>query len=138
MLNERLWKRLLTSLFSNKSIGRYGLIGITGVILDFSIFALLISFKVNPLVATVIGTLTGILNNYVLTSRFNFKVGLETLIGIRFVGVGISGLLVSSMLFQKLMEMGIEPFYGKLMAIPIVVLMQFLVNKFWTFAKSGS
>jgi len=136
MLGQKLWKWFLNTLFSNKSIGRYGLIGITGVTLDFAIFVLLISLKVIPLVATIIGTLAGILNNYFLNAKYNFKVGLNTLIGIRFVGVGLTGLLISSALFKQLTDTGIEPLFGKLVVIPFVVIVQFLVNKYWTFATS--
>ena len=136
MLGQKLWNWFLNTLFSNKSIGRYGLIGITGVTLDFAIFVLLISLKVIPLVATMIGTLAGILNNYFLNAKYNFKVGLNTLIGIRFVGVGLTGLLISSALFKQLTDTGIDPLFGKLVVIPFVVIVQFLVNKYWTFATS--
>lgn len=133
---QKSWKQLLICLFSNKSIGRYGLIGFSGVSLDLVIFALLISLKVTPLVASVIGTLTGILNNYFLNAKFNFRVGFNTLVGIRFLGVGLTGLLISSLLFKQVIEIGLDPLIGKLVVIPFVVLAQFLVNKYWTFAIS--
>ena len=133
---QKSWKQLFISLFSNKSIGRYGLIGFSGVSLDLVIFVLLISLKVTALVASVIGTLAGILNNYFLNAKFNFRVGFSALVGIRFLGVGLTGLFISSLLFKQVIEMGLDPLIGKLVVIPIVVLAQFLVNKYWTFAIS--
>lgn len=133
---QKSWKQLFIRLFSNKSIGRYGLIGFSGVSLDLVVFVLLISLKVTPLVASVIGTLAGILNNYFLNAKFNFRVGFSALVGIRFLGVGLTGLFISSLLFKQVIEMGLDPLIGKLVVIPIVVLAQFLVNKYWTFSTN--
>lgn len=124
---------VLVSLFGKKSIGKYGLIGITGVTLDAAAFSTFVHLSVNPILATVISTSLGIGNNYVLNSRYNFKGNFSFTTGARFTTVGVVGLAVSAILLNMALSTGIEPIQGKLLTIPLVVFGQFTANKFWTF-----
>ena len=124
---------VLESLFGKKSIGRYGLIGVTGVTLDAVAFSILVHLSINPIFATVIGTSIGIGNNYVLNSRYNFQESFSFTAGVRFMTVGVLGLIVSAVLLHMALSAGINPFHGKLLTIPPVVFGQFIANKFWTF-----
>lgn len=115
------------------SIGRYGLIGITGVGLDFLAYYLLVRVGVFPVIATIFSTLIGITNNYIWNSLLNFKTGLSSVRGAKFVTVGLIGLVFSALLLQMFLWSGLDPITAKWLSIPLVVAGQFLANKFWTF-----
>ena len=118
------------------SIGRYGAVGLTGVVLDVLLFTLLLRAGMVPVLATVIGTLAGITNNYIWNSVFNFRMKLSGGRGIRFVVVGVAGLITATALLQALISLGIGTLEAKLFTIPVVASSQFLVNASWTFSNS--
>lgn len=120
------------------SIGRYGVIGVTGVTLDFLIFWGLITLGMVPLFATVLGTLTGIVNNYWWNSTLNFRTPLSSRRGSRFIIIGLSGLALSAVLLQTLISVGADPITAKWVSIPLVVAGQFLANKYWTFRDDSA
>ena len=127
--HHRLW-RVVTG---RGSVGRYGVIGVTGVAIDFLIFALLIGLGMLPVIATTISTLAGITNNYTWNSLLNFRLKLSSKRGAKFLTVGLIGLAASAGLLQLLITLGLDPITAKWLSIPVVVGGQFLANKFWTF-----
>ncbi len=126
-------KSFLTSFFGRESLGKYSLIGVSGVTLDAISYSILIVLSFHPILATVIGTLLGISNNYILNSHFNFFKSLSISTGLRFLTVGVIGLIVSAGLLHFTLKLGMNPIQGKLLTIPFVVSGQFIANKFWTF-----
>ena len=121
------------ALFGDGSVGRYALIGLSGVALDFLLFALLTQAGVPPLTATVLSTLAGIGNNYVLNARYNFRSGLTAVGARRFLTVGLLGLAVAALSLQALLVLGLAALPAKAVSLPCVLLAQFLANKHWTF-----
>ena len=115
------------------SMGRYGLIGISGVTLDFVLFVVLTRVGVGPLPATVVSTLAGILNNYVLNARLNFGTGLALGSGWRFITVGLLGLGVAAWSLDLLLRAGVAELTAKLVSVPCVVAAQYLANRYWSF-----
>jgi len=122
-----------SALFGDGSVGRYAVIGLSGVALDLLLFALLTRGGVPPLPATVLSTLAGIGNNYVLNARYNFRSGLTALGARRFLTVGLLGLAVAALSLQALLVLGMDPLPAKAVSLPCVLLAQFLANKHWTF-----
>ena len=128
------WSRRLWRLLSGRgSAGRYGVIGLTGVALDFVIYAILVRSGVMPVIATSISTLAGITNNYTWNSLLNFRLRLSSKRGARFLSVGLIGLAGSAGLLQLIMMTGLDAISAKWLSIPVIVGGQFLANKFWTF-----
>lgn len=120
-------------LVGRNSAGRYALIGFSGVFLDFLIFTVLSLNGTTPLIASAVGTLAGILNNYFWNSKLNFHIRVSSSRGIKFLTVGVAGLLLSSGMLLGMLTLGITPMIAKMMTLPVVVIAQFLSNKFWTF-----
>ena len=134
VVSERAWHHALWQLISGRgSVGRYGVIGVTGVAIDFIIFALLVRAGMLPVLATTISTLAGITNNYTWNSLLNFRLKLSGKRGAKFLTVGLIGLATSAGLLQLLITLGLDPITAKWVSIPVVVGGQFLANKFWTF-----
>lgn len=125
--------QLVRSAVGPASVGRYALIGVSGVALDFLLFALLTRAGVDPVPATVVSTLAGIANNYVLNARFNFGTGVAIGSGWRFLTVGLLGLLVAAGSLELLLRAGMAPLTAKLVTVPCVVAAQFLANRYWSF-----
>ena len=93
---------MLTTLFGEASVGRYAVIGLSGVLLDTLLFVLLTGAGVDPLAATVMSTVAGIVNNYVLNARLNFRTPLNLVHLRRFSTVGLLGLAVAAGSLQLL------------------------------------
>ena len=121
------------ALFGEASVGRYAVIGMSGVLLDTLVFILLTTLGVLPVAATSISTLAGIVNNYFLNARFNFRTSANLVHLRRFVTVGLVGLAVAAGSLQLLIELGMASLPAKLLSLPCVLAAQFLANKYWTF-----
>ena len=126
------WRRIAGS----GSIGRYGIIGITGMGLDFVLFYFLLRAGTVPLLATALSTLAGITNNFIWNSLINFKTDLSSRRGAKFLLVGLLGLLCSAALLQLFMWNGVGALQAKWLSIPLVVIAQFTANRMWTFRKA--
>jgi putative flippase GtrA len=119
--------------FGDASVGRYAVIGVSGVALDTLVFVALTHAGLIPVVATVISTCVGIFNNYVLNARFNFRTAYNRVHFRRFFTVGLLGLAVAAGSLQLLIELGMQSLPAKLLSLPLVLVSQFAANKYWTF-----
>jgi putative flippase GtrA len=124
---------MLARVFGEASVGRYAIIGVSGVLLDTVLFVLLTDVGVIPVAATIVSTLAGILNNYFLNAHFNFRAPPNLVHLRRFFSVGLLGLGVSAGSLQLLITAGMAPLPAKLLSLPLVLASQFLANKYWTF-----
>ncbi len=112
------------------------LIGVSGVTLDYLLFALGTQvLGIGILLANFIAISAGIINNFILNSRYNFKTKDHLLkrFGL-FYSVGALGLLLSELLifiFHYLM--GVDALLAKLGTLPIILVFQFVLNKRFSF-----
>jgi len=114
----------------------YGFIGVTGVTLDLIIFSALIKFSpIYYLLANIVSVSLGIINNFVLNVLFNFKVKNNLFRRfLNFYGVGMVGLLVSSiMLFILVSFFGLNVYLSKSIIILLVVVLQYNLNVRYSF-----
>lgn len=121
--------------FGRSSLGRYALIGVSGVAIDFGIFAILVGIDVDPQIATLVSTPCGILNNFFWNSKINFLAKLATKRAILFSSIGCLGVIVSYHLVGFFSSLGMDPLLAKTIAVPAVATLQFIANKYITFSK---
>ena len=118
---------------------KYCLIGCTGAGLDFLFFTFLVKiFAINYLAANAVSVTLGITNNFFWNAFLNFKVT-DNLIKrfLSFYMVGILGLAISSGLLYILVDKSnINVIFAKIFTIFVVTIIQFLLNKIFTFKKS--
>ena len=90
---------------------------------------------INENVATVISTSCGIANNFALNTAFNFKVRDNLLRRfVQFYAVGLSGILLTVGLFAVFVTwLGISPNIVKVGSLLPVLVLQYGLNKVWTF-----
>lgn len=124
-----LWKRYRTFVL-------YQLIGVSGVLLDLVLFLVLYNVVgMHEQIATVISTSAGITNNFLLNSFLNFRKrdGLLHRF-VRFYAVGLLGIgLVALLLVVFHSWLGIDANIVKVVSMPIVAVLQFSLNKRWSF-----
>lgn len=136
---------------------KYGLVGIIGLCWDMGAYYLLVkqftvhypmsSFIVEQaginkspwmmdiLISSIIGQSLGVINNFVLNSIFTFKVTDKKFRRfVSFSGIAVIGMIVSSFLLTIFIDgMGLSEMLAKGLAIIIVAMIQFFINKYLTF-----
>lgn len=118
----------------------YSLIGISGATLDFLLFVLLYQvFGIDPAIATVISISAGIVNNFFLNAKYNFKLTThwpKRLLA--FYAIGLVGIVVSVFIITLLHNVfGVNAALAKAISIPIIVVLQYSLNRRVSFG-SGS
>lgn len=124
-----LWSRHRTFLL-------YAAIGCSGVLLDLVLFLLLYNaLGVHEIAATAISTTAGITNNFLLNSFVNFRKRDDMLRRfLRFYAVGVLGIgLTAALLAVFSTGLGVDPNVVKVVSLPVVLVLQFTLNKRWSF-----
>lgn len=122
---KRLYKK-------HRNLILYGVIGSSGALLDFVLYALMYkSFDVPPFIASFLSVSLAIANNFLLNNWINFKKSGHILSRfLSFYLTGIGGAILSSLLIVVLYNgIGLDGLVSKLITIPPVVLLQFYINK---------
>lgn len=117
---------------------KYGLIGVLGLIVDFGIFTLLtVVFHWNAELANFVSSTCGLINNFFWNSYTNFKVHdhmLKRFIEYYLIGQ-ITTLFTTLCLFIFVTQLHQNQIIVKVIATLIATLIQFVVNKIFTFKK---
>ncbi|WSQ11419.1 GtrA family protein [Streptomyces sp. NBC_01231] len=120
-----------------RQLVRYTLIGGSGVALDLVVFLLLHNLAgMDEQLANVLSTTLGIANNFVLNARFTFERRDRIVLRfLRFYAVGLTGLALTYLLFLVFTDgLGIDADLVKAGSLPLVLALQFVLNKKWSFA----
>jgi putative flippase GtrA len=115
----------------------YTLIGGSGVVLDLVVFLLLHNAAgMNEQFANAISTTLGIANNFVLNARFTFERRDRLVVRfLRFYAVGLTGIALTNLLFLAFTDgLGIDANMIKAASLPLVLALQFVLNRKWSFA----
>ena len=129
-------------LLQKKQFLLYCVIGASGVLLDFSIYLLLVQTKaihLNYQAANAAGYASGTLLSFALNSRFNFRVTDKIALRLAsFFSIALLGWLVSAALLQLLIgHYGLGKVISKLITLFIVVLLQYNLNRRISFRKAS-
>jgi putative flippase GtrA len=114
----------------------YAMIGVSGVVLDLILFFVLFNlFQIDKNLATFMSTSAGITNNFLWNAFVNFKTSdqLAKRFG-QFYLVGLSGIVLTVAIFFVFVDqLHLNANLVKVGSLPPVLVMQFLLNKYWTF-----
>lgn len=119
-----------------RQLVRYTLIGGSGVVLDLVAFLLLHNTAgMDEQLANAISTTVGIANNFVLNARFTFERRDRLLVRfLRFYAVGLTGIVLTNLLFLAFTDgLGIDANVVKAASLPLVLALQFVLNRKWSF-----
>lgn len=119
---------------------KYSIFGGVGSLIDLFSFYLLNSYFDEVVIANIMSTLIGIITSYILNSRFTFHAfALKSMQIFRFFFVGIFGLIISTLLLIILNNFFIQSaLFSKLVILPLIAILQFTVNRKWTFSDKNS
>jgi putative flippase GtrA len=115
----------------------YTLIGGSGVALDFVVFLLLHNLTgMDEQLANALSTTLGIANNFVLNALFTFERRDRIVLRfLRFYAVGLTGIVLTNLLFLVFTDgLGIDANLVKAGSLPLVLALQFVLNRKWSFA----
>lgn len=136
----RFIKQLVQSIYLRfRKLILYGIIGSFSAGIDFLVYFILTNYvDINYLIANIFSVSIGIIISFILNRKYNFKVTDYVFRRfIIFISIGLGGLALSSLLLYVFIEyFAFEILISKLLSIIIVVLLQFLLNKFVTFKQS--
>lgn len=124
--------------FFDKKFLKYSVIGFSGVVIDFIIYAILVKFfTFPPALASVVSVSVAILNNFIWNAIFNFKKKDRILRRfIKFYLAGCIGLILTvTIIFVLHNLIGLGPMISKVISIPPVVALQFILNKKFSFGN---
>lgn len=127
-------------LLQKKQFLLYCLIGFSGVALDFGIYSLLLktgTLDYQP--ANAVGYASGTLLSFILNTKFNFRVTDKIALRMAsFFGVAFIGWLASYGLLHLLVEhFHIDKILSKLGTLVVVVLLQYNLNRLFSFRKTN-
>jgi putative flippase GtrA len=127
------------SLAANRQFILYCIIGACGATLDFATFSLLIKWVGLPLqAANALGYCVGLVWSFCLNAFFNFKTrDLAVLRFLSFCGVSLLGWASSAgILHVAVQQLHWNQYLAKLIAIVVVVLLQYNLNRMLSFRKT--
>lgn len=129
-----------TLLLQNRQFLLYCVIGLSGTTLDFLIYSLLLKASLfDYQAANTIGYASGTLLSFILNARFNFRV--TDRIAQRlfcFFGVALLGWTVSALLLHWLIGgWHFNRYFSKLGTLVVVMLVQYNLNRWFSFRKTG-
>lgn len=119
----------------------YGIIGSCSSGLDFLLYTLFVEvFGWHYILSNCISVLAGITTSFTLNRNYNFKIKDKTRQRFAiFLTIGLCGMMASNLILYLCVDL----FYwnkivSKLLSIVLVVVFQFILNKYITFKPSNS
>lgn len=121
----------------DSSLVRYAAIGVLGVCLDYGLFVVLFNLVgLHEQLANALSTTAGIVNNFALNALFNFRRRDRLLVRfLRFYAVGLTGIALTFLLLRVFSAgLGVNPDLVKAASLPLVLVLQYSINRRWSFA----
>lgn len=122
--------------FLSKNIGfiKFCIVGASNTALSLIIYWILNNLGIIYLLSSTISYFVGILNGYMLSTRFVFKSSRNMHTGIRFFIVyGISLFINLLILYLMVDCIGLDKMIGQIVATGVNTLFNYFANKVWTF-----
>ncbi|MDR0431281.1 MAG: GtrA family protein [Tannerellaceae bacterium] len=117
---------------------RYGFVGLTNTIITaVVIWVMTKPFGCSPILSNITGYVAGLLNSFILNKQWTFEnTDRWTGSALRFViSFGVCYLLQLGVLIYLDKNFSIDPFYNQLAAMVFYTVINFLLNKFYTFKE---
>jgi putative flippase GtrA len=129
---------LLRSIRAHREVRRaakYGIVGMTNLAIDFTVYAILVLVGVWYPAAKTIAFVIATANGYTLNRLWTFRAGAHRgVILTRYAVVQVSGLLVNLALLVVLVEVvGVSKIAAQALVLPFVAAGTFLAQRIWTF-----
>ena len=116
---------------------RYGVVGLIGTFLHTAVMILLVEkFRVNPFLASNIGFCFSLVVSFVLNVVWTFKAQFHVRPFLRYTIISILGQLLNLVILYLFVNIvGFKYIVGHTVALVIVPIVNFILNKLWAFRK---
>lgn len=132
--------QLIKQLYSKfRNLILYGIIGSCSSGLDFLLYTLFVEvFGWHYILSNCISVLAGITTSFTLNRNYNFKIKDKTRQRFAiFLTIGLCGMMVSNLILYLCIDIfSWNKIVSKLLSIVLVVIFQFILNKYITFKPS--
>ncbi len=120
-----------------KKFMKFGLIGILNTLLTIGSYMLFVYLGMNYIIANVIGYGIGVINSYYWNKNWVFQVSSnQRSIFVKFVVVNLITLVINTLALYILANyLDIHPYLAQIFATGFGLLINFFLNKKWTFEK---
>ncbi len=117
----------------------YGLIGGTSVVIDFGVFLLLHTMSgVHELLAHAASVSAAVLFSFTMNAKYNFKTTDRIVARFAtFVAVSAVGFVIGAAVIWGLVQFAVAAEIAKLISLPVVAGVQFVLNSRVTFAEGA-
>lgn len=122
----------------SEQFAKFGIVGVTNVLVTYGIYYLLVFFRLNYLIANTIGYVAGILNSYYWNNKYVFKNNINSnakklmKVFISYFVTYILNIVLLSILVQKI---GLSETVAPVIVIVVTIPVNFVLNKFWAFRE---
>jgi putative flippase GtrA len=127
-------KKQLVKLFS------YGLVGVIGTLIHFSVLILLVElFQLDPVLSSSIGFIVTVIVSFYLNRRFTFrsKLSKTTVTFIKYTLVSCSGFILNSVIMYISVHILLFHYsIGQAIVVVVLPISNFLLNNYWTFKET--
>lgn len=111
-------------------------IGLLNTSISFIVYVLLLKLGLYYLAASLVGYFTGVLNGYLMSSKFVFTHQKTPKNAIKFFSVYITSLCINLFSMYILVEkLSVHNILSQLIVTSFIVFYNYFLNKFWTFGK---
>lgn len=122
--------------FTDSKLSRFVLVGMLNTVFGYSVYAILIFFKAQYLVALLVATVAGVVFNYFSFGRMVFNNHSDWFIFGKFVTAysviyGVNALVLRVLTENLLMN----PYVGQIICIPLSVIIGWILMNFWVYKK---
>jgi putative flippase GtrA len=120
-----------------RRIVKYAIVGVSNTIVALGSYAILLALGVDYLIAGALGWVLGALNGYTWNRIWTFDRAEHRMsLLLRYSAVAAIGSSLNIGLLALLISVfGADELPGELLALPIVVLATFFVNRYWVFRE---
>ena len=116
---------------------KFGIVGILNTLITVVSFNILVFVNINYLCANCISYFLGVINSYLLNSKFVFKESRSKENLTKFLIVNILVLGFNSLLYLGVNELGVNISISQIVSIVLGTFLNFGLNKVWVFTEIG-
>lgn len=124
----------LFRLFFSRQFAHFVAVGVLNTAFGYTVFAVLTWVSIPSHLSLLIATIVGVLFNFLTTGRLVFSSKRWSFLP-RFFGGYLAIYVVNLVLLDSLMGLGLSPYGGQALSLPVLVVLSFVVNKFLVFRR---
>jgi dolichol-phosphate mannosyltransferase len=121
-------------------LAKFCAVGASGYVVNLAVYATLLAFDVNYLLAAICSFLVAVTNNYLWNRIWTFRRQRGHLVfqGFRFLLVSMIALAANLVFLSVLVALGVPKLPAQAIAIVLVTPWNFVANKLWSFRRRRS